>query len=135
MDEALSVEDRRYLRQMGANGMNLEARVDAEFPWDPDELAEFDRKERQALSEMNGSGLNADEQAGLVAEVARLRAELAKVTGGTPPPPSVAANYNGWKKADLEAEVDRVNAEDEDANLSKGTVEEMKAALTEYFTE
>lgn len=133
MDRALTDEDRRYLRQLGANGSNLEARLDRDFPPDPDELAEFNLDERKAAAEINGMGLTVGDQNDLAAENERLRAQLAALTGEDPPGKTAVENYNGWKKADLEAEVDRVNAEDEEAKLPKGTVEEMKDALRAYF--
>lgn len=135
MDKALSDEDRRYLRMQGANGANIEARLDNDFPPDPDELNEFNMKERKAAAELNGEGLTLSDQAGLMNELEKLRAQLAQLeaekAAGSPEKP----NYNGWSKADLEAEIDRVNGEDEDAGLEKGTVNEMKSRLTEYFTE
>lgn len=141
MDKPLNDEDRRYLRQLGANGSNLEARLDQEFPPDPDALNDFNMKERKALAEMNGVGLNVDDQDALLAENEKLRKQLADALAGRKPeadgdsdPEVVPVNYTGWKKAELEAEVDRVNAEDPDAKLPKGTVEEMKVSLTEYFT-
>lgn len=131
VDQALTEEDRRYLRQLGANGSNLEARIDQEFPPDADELAEFNMEERKTAAEMNGMGLTVGDQSDLVAENERLRAELEAALAGQNPPP--AEGYGGWSKAELEAEIDRVNAEDEEAELSKGKVDEMKAALKAYF--
>jgi hypothetical protein len=124
MDRALTDEDRSYLRQRGAYGSALEARLDQQFPPDPDSLAEFDAAERKA----NGHGLTPDDQTALTDEVARLRAQVAELTAA-----KATVDYSGWKKADLEAEVDRVNAEDPNAGLAKGTVAEMSAALTAYF--
>lgn len=127
MDQALTDEDRSYLRQRGAYGTAMEARLDQQFPPDPDELAAFDAAERRA----NGHGLTVDDQTALTDELARLRAEVAELRGGK----GSAPDYTGWKKADLEAEVDRVNAEDPEAKLSKGTVADMSAALQAYFAE
>lgn len=132
-DRALSDEDRRHLRQLGSYGSHLETRIDQAFPPDPEELATFERNERAYLSKMNGTGHTLEEQDALLSENERLRRELAelqaKVAGN-----SGAPSYTGWKKADLEAEVDRVNGEDPEAKLPKGTVVEMVTALTEYFT-
>lgn len=135
MDQALTDEDRRYLRQLGANGMNMENRLDQEFPPDAEELAAFNMEERKAAAEVNGSGLTATDQTDIMEENARLKAELERLTGQLQPPPGDTPDYSGWLKADFEAEIDRVNAEDEEANLPKGTVNDMKTALLAYFAE
>lgn len=133
MDQALTDEDRRYLRMLGAQGMALEARLDDSYPPDPEELNAFNTAERKAAAELNGVGLNAEDQTALMRENERLLAELEALKaaqGGTPQPykpPTL--------KADLEAEIDRVNREDTDAGLVKGTVAEMTTALLTYFAE
>jgi hypothetical protein len=132
LDRALTDDDRRYLRQLGAHGMALEARIDETYEPDKDALAAFEKEERAAASKLNGAGLTQTDQDNLLEENARLRAQLAELQGDASEAP---VDYTGWKKAELEAEVDRVNAADATANLSKGTVDEMKAALTAYFTE
>jgi hypothetical protein len=113
--------------------MALEARIDDAYPPDADALVEFETAERKAAAELNGQGLTPGDQANLQSENERLRAELAALKGEqveeSPP------NFNAMKKAELEAEIDRVNREDPDAALSKGTVAEMATALTDYFAE
>ena len=131
VDQALTDEDRHYLRQLGAHGQALEARLDEQFPPDSDAPAAFEKEERKQLAAMNGVGLNAYDQADLVNENERLKRELAELRG----PAADKPDYTGWKKADLEAEVDRVNLEDPNAGLVKGTVADMSAALTAYFAE
>jgi hypothetical protein len=137
-DRALSDEDRRHLRQLGSFGSHLETRIDQAFPPDPEELAAFERDQRKYLSSMNGSGLTEDEQNLMQDENEALRRQVAELTaqlaaGGAPG--SKVPSYTGWKKAELEAEIDRVNGEDAEAKLPKGTVVEMVTALTEYFAE
>lgn len=133
LDRALSDEDRRYLRQLGSAGDNMERRLDAQYPPDAEELAAFEREHRKYLAKMNGAGATLDEQNALQDENARLRAELAalqdQLAAANPGVPS----YTGWKKAELEAEIDRVNAEDPEAKLEKGLVQEMVERLTAYF--
>jgi hypothetical protein len=133
MDEPLSEENRRYLRQLGAHGMALEARLDEAYPPDAEDLAAFEKQERKAAADLNGQGLTLQDQADLATENARLKAELEAMRAkqDSQPPP----DFSTMKKAELEAEIERVNGEDPDANLSKGTVAEMAAALTEYFAE
>jgi hypothetical protein len=132
LDQALSVEDRRYLRGLGAHGTDTEKRIDEAFTPDPDELAEFERDEREAAAKLNGVGLNQTDQDNLVEENARLRAELAALRGDVPPP---ANDYSAFTKVQLEDEIDRVNREDPAAKLAKGTKAEMLTALEEYFKE
>lgn len=142
MNKPLSDVDRRYLRHVGAHGANLEARVDAEYPPDPDALEAFNKKLRKELAGLNGMGLTAKDQSDLADENARLRAELDAMRAqqtpadsdeatDAPPPP----DYTGWTKAQLEEEIDRVNGEDPDAGLAKGNKEPMIEALTAYFAE
>jgi len=141
MDQALADDDRRYLRGLGAHGMALEARLDEAYPPKAAALEKFERQEREAAAKLNGQGLTVQDQTDLQSENERLRAELAALRGGQDSQPPVETetnevpNYTGWKKAELEAEVDRVNADDPEAGLSKGTVAEMTEALTAYFTE
>ena len=131
MDKKLTDEDRRYLRQLGSHGNALELRIDSDFPPNADALARFETAERKLAAEANGVGLTVGDQAALADENARLRAELAALRSAAP----VTPNYNGWNKADLEAEIDRVNGEDSDAKLEKGKVGDMVLALTAYFSE
>lgn len=136
-DRALSDDDRRYLRGLGAHGAALESRIDAEYPPDAEALADFEKQERKASAELNGVGLTAGDQSALMAENERLRAELEALRAGQEPSEEDGepVDYSSWLKADLEAEVDRVNKQDPNAGLEKGKVDDMKAALTAYFTE
>lgn len=139
LDQPLSDRDRQHLRQLGSAGDHLERRIDAEFPPDPEALAAFEREHRNQLSKLNGQGLLGSEQTALLDENERLRREVEalreQLEGDQPPPASDKPSYTGWTKAQLEAEVDRVNAEDPEAKLVKGKVAEMVTALTDYFTE
>ena len=130
MDQALTDEDRRYLRDRGAFGQATEERLDAMYPPDPEDMAAFEVEERKRAAAGSGVALSPTDQTSLIEENARLKAQLAALEGDSAP---AAPNYDGWSKADLEAEVDRVNAEDSSAKLAKGTVGDMKAALTAYF--
>lgn len=135
MDEALTDEDRRYLRSRGAFGDSLEKRLDEQYPPDAAKLEKFETAERKAAAEINGVGLSPDDQTALADENARLRAELAALRSGGQEPAPPVSSYSGWTKAQLEAEIDRVNGEDADAKLAKGKVADMAAALTAYFAE
>lgn len=136
MDKPLTDVVRRYLRGLGAHGQHLEARLDAAFPPDAEALASFEVSERERLSAINGTGMTATDQDLMRDEIERLRAEVAALRASAEAPPaSNAPNYAGWTKAQLEAEVDRVNSEDASANLNKGKVAEMVEALSEYFAE
>lgn len=135
LDRPLADADRTYLRQLGSAGDHLERRIDAEFPPDAEELAAFERKHREYLSKMNGSGHTMAEQDLLLSENERLRNELAALQAQLEDRNSSnAPSYTGWSKAKLEEEVDRVNAEDPDAKLEKGKVADMVTALSAYFT-
>jgi len=129
LDGPLSDEDRQYLRFRGGWGTALETRVDAQYPPDPKAMEAFNAKERAQNPNLTAeeSAVH-DENAALRAEIERLRNAQA---GEEPTKP----DYSTWKKADLEAEVDRVNGEDSEANLSKGTIAVMADALTTYFAE
>lgn len=133
MEQALEDDDRRYLRSLGASGASIEARLDEAYPPDPAKLAKFDAEQRKAAAVLHGEGLTATEQTALEDENARLRAELAALRGETPPDEPV--DYGTLSKAELEAEIDRINAEDPEAKLVKGKVDEMRAALATYFAE
>lgn len=131
LDRALSDDDRRYLRQRGSYGESMERRVDAAFAPDPEALAAFNAAEQAANAVANGTdatGAGA-ELVRTQARVAELEAQLAALQSGGQEP----VDYSGWNKAQLEAEVDRINAEDADAKLAKGTKEQMIAGLTAYF--
>jgi hypothetical protein len=134
LDQPLTDEDRTYLRQRGAYGTALEARVDASYPPDADALAAYELSERKAAAAMNGAGLTTGDQTSLLAENDRLRAELAMLKREQPADEQLE-DYSGWSKAELEAEIDRVNEADSSANLAKGKVDEMKTALMGYFSE
>lgn len=131
LDRALTDDDRRYLRGLGSFGDVLEKRIDASFEPDAEELAAFERAELKRHSEINGSNQNPGQQ-DLLDENQRLRAEVEALRAQLPP--ATGPSYDGWSKAKLEAEIDRVNTEDPEAKLSKGKVTEMVTALTEYFT-
>lgn len=127
LDKALSDEDRGYLRDRGAFGEALEKRVDAQYPPDPDAVAAFEARRK-------ADAVNAPGDRELVEENARLREELAALkaaqgeSGEAP-----AEDYSTWTNSALEAEIDRVNAEDSQAGLKKGNKADMAAALTDYF--
>lgn len=133
LDQALEDEDRRYLRDLGAHGTNIEKRIDTEYPPNADALAAFERDEQKRLAEINGGVYTMEAQNVLLAENERLRAELEALRGPAPAPDS--NDYSSWSKAQLEAEIDRVNAEDPDAKLVKGNKEPMAAALAAYFAD
>lgn len=141
LDQALTDKDRTYLRQLGSGGDHLERRIDASFPPDAEALAVFEAAHRTYLSKMNGTGHTLAEQDALLDENQRLKAELQALREQMATPTSSAPSYTGWSKAQLEAEIDRVNAEDEEIvagtkpSLAKGKVVEMVATLSEYFAE
>lgn len=141
LDRALSDEDRRYLRYLGSYGADMEQRIDAQFPPDPDALRAFELKYQSDLRRINGIGLNDNDQSAVYAENQALKAELealkSQLAASESSGDDEVPNYNDkrWTKSALEAEIDRVNSEDPDAKLSKGSKEEMAAALTAYFSE
>lgn len=132
LDRALTEDNRRYLRGLGAYGDHLEKRIDTEFAPDAEELAAFERAELARHAKINGSDQNVGQQ-DLLNENERLRAEVAALQAKLPP--ATGPSYDGWSKAKLEEEIERVNNEDSEAKLSKGKVADMVTALTEYFTE
>lgn len=134
LDRALSDEDRRYLRQRGSVGLDLERRIDEQFPPDPAHLKEFNARERLEYAKIHAKGNNALEEA--LARNAQLEAELAALRAAqasSSPKQPVVYDENEWSKSALESEIDRVNKEDPDAKLAKGTKAEMVAALNRYF--
>jgi surface antigen len=133
LDQALVDEDRRYLRDLGAHGTNLEKRIDTAYPPSASAMEAFEREEQKRLAEINGGVFTMEAQNDLQAENDRLRAELEALRGPEAAP--VPSEYASWSKAQLEAEIDRVNAEDSDANLAKGNKEPMAAALAAYFAD
>jgi len=133
LDQALVDEDRRYLRDLGAHGTNLEKRIDTAYPPSASAMEAFEREEQKRLAEINGGVFTMEAQNDLQAENDRLRAELEALRGPEAAP--VPSEYAIWSKAQLEAEIDRVNAEDSDANLAKGNKEPMAAALAAYFAD
>lgn len=135
LDQALVDEDRRYLRDLGAHGTNLEKRIDTAYPPSASAMEAFEREEQKRLAEINGGVFTMEAQNDLQAENDRLRAELEALRGPAPAPVPDSNDYSGWSKAQLEAEIDRVNAEDSDANLAKGNKEPMAAALAAYFAD
>lgn len=144
LDRALTDGDRHYLRQRGSWGADIEKRIDTAYPPDPETLAAFEIAERAAHAKVNGAGPSADDLAAALSENERLRAELAALRSGlndSDEDDNEVPNYTGWTKAQLEAEVDRVNGADEAIvagtrpPLAKGKVADMVTTLTEYFTE
>lgn len=139
MDKTLSDEDRAYLRSTGAVGAAREAQLDQMFPPDPEALRAFNEAEVLRYAAMHDRTGNTDRLATALDENEALRKRIAELeasaAGGGQTPPPVDYSTKEWTKAALEAEVDRVNAEDPDAKLAKGTKEEMATALTAYFAE
>jgi len=133
LDQALVDEDRRDLRDLGSHGTNLEKRIDTAYPPSASAMEAFEREEQKRLAEINGGVFTMEAQNDLQAENDRLRAELEALRGPEAAP--VPSEYASWSKAQLEAEIDRVNAEDSDANLAKGNKEPMAAALAAYFAD
>lgn len=128
MDKALVDEDRKYLRDRGSWGTAIETRIDAQFPPSAEALAAYDARER-------ADSVTAPGDRALAEENAQLREQLAALQAKSAEPADQAPNYSSWLKVDLEAEVDRINAEDADAKLSKGTKDAMVETLNAYFAE
>lgn len=133
MDQTLSDEDRKYLRSTGAVGQARERQLDQMFPPDPEALVAFNDRERLYYAELHDRTGATSALTAQMNENAELRRRLAELEAAN----SAAPDYTDrrWTKAALESEVDRVNAEDSEANLAKGTKEEMVAALTAYFAD
>jgi hypothetical protein len=130
-DRPLSDEDRRYLRQRGAWGESVEKRIDTAYPPDADALAAFNARERANSVTAPGDRELLEENARLKEEIARLQAAQSdsKAEGNS----DETLPFDQWSNAELEAEIARVNSEDPNAGLKKGTKAEMAAALEAYF--
>lgn len=140
MDEPLSDESRKYLRSTGAVGQAREAQLDQMFPPDPEALAAFNAAEVNHFRALHDTtGATGELTAALEREQALL-ARIAELEAAANPP-AATTDYSTWLKAELEAEIDRVNAEDEQIKagttppLAKGKQAEMAATLAAYFAE
>lgn len=108
LDQALTDQDRRYLRDRGAWGQALETRVDENYPPDPAQLEAFNAREKADSVTAPGDRM-------LLEENARLKEQLAALQAGQEPTEAPAEEddraYEEWTLAELQAEIRARNEE------------------------
>jgi len=132
MDEALTDESRRYLRDRGAWGAALEKRLDANYLPDPAALAAFNAREKADSVTAPGDIQLREENARLLEQIAQLQAAAATESDDDEDDEDDEdeddLDYSEMSMDELKAEVDRRNTAG--ATLSKsGTKVELIARL------